>query len=115
MDIAAPGVNVASTYPNNGYVYLSGTSMATPHVTGVMALVLSQNLALDYATAIGRVLNGADVLAGLTSKVAGGRRLNAFGALSAGAPDTSGPRITSAVANGTGAVLNDLSWLMQNV
>src|SRR5439155_1543352 len=101
VDIAAPGVDVASTYPNNGYVYLSGTSMATPHVTGVVALVLSQSPALGYSDVIGRVLNGADALPGLSSKVAGGRRLNAFGAVNAAAPDTSGPRILSAVANGT--------------
>src|SRR5439155_17490734 len=101
VDIAAPGVDVASTYPNNGYVYLSGTSMATPHVTGVVALVLSQSPALGYSDAIGRVLNGANVLPGLSSKVAGGRRLNAFNAVNVGTPDTTGPRITAAVANGT--------------
>jgi len=75
--------------------------MATPHVTGVVGLVLSQSPTLSYSDVIGRVLNGADVLPGLSSKVAGGRRLNAFGAINVGAPDTTGPRITAAVANGT--------------
>jgi subtilisin family serine protease len=41
LDIVAPGVNVFSTLWNNSYTYLSGTSMATPHVAGVAALVLS--------------------------------------------------------------------------
>jgi len=36
-----PGVGIASTYLNNTYVLASGTSMATPHVSGVAALVLS--------------------------------------------------------------------------
>ena len=35
MDVTAPGVNIASTVPNNGYSYMSGTSMASPHVAGL--------------------------------------------------------------------------------
>jgi Copper amine oxidase N-terminal domain./Subtilase family. len=41
VDVAGPGVDIYSTYINGKYVYLSGTSMATPHISGAIALVLS--------------------------------------------------------------------------
>jgi len=41
VDVAAPGVNIYSTLKDNGYGYKSGTSMASPHVAGLAALVFT--------------------------------------------------------------------------
>ncbi|MEM4718421.1 MAG: S8 family serine peptidase, partial [Desulfurococcaceae archaeon] len=45
-DIVAPGVNILSTWPRNRYAYANGTSMACPHVSGVIAMAQALRLSI---------------------------------------------------------------------
>ncbi|MEM1170386.1 MAG: S8 family serine peptidase, partial [Cyanobacteria bacterium P01_H01_bin.35] len=81
VDLGAPGSSIASTVPG-GYAYLSGTSMATPHVSGVAALVLAENPDLSYQEVKDIILESTDPISALDGKTVTGGRLNAFKALS---------------------------------
>jgi len=81
VDLAAPGVGIYSTVPGNAYASYNGTSMATPHVSGVAALLETQNLFRDDAATKDAILRSVDPKANLTGKVASGGRLNAAAAL----------------------------------
>ena len=82
VELGAPGVNIYSTYPGNRYAYMSGTSMATPHVSGVAALVLAACGPTFSVSQLRTSLLGTDWVAALAGKTITGGRLNAFNAVS---------------------------------
>ena len=81
VDIAAPGVGILSTLPGNTYGTYSGTSMATPHVSGALSLIWDQNPTFTYSQVIAKLYSSVDKIAGLNGKVATGGRLNINNAL----------------------------------
>ncbi|HJZ91730.1 MAG TPA: S8 family peptidase, partial [Gemmataceae bacterium] len=91
VDLAAPGVDILSTLPHGQYGTYSGTSMATPQVTGVVALVRGLHPDWTYRQVIDQVLNSVDYVPGLEGRVATSGRLNAARALF----DVDGPRVVS--------------------
>jgi subtilisin family serine protease len=81
VDIAAPGQQIVSTWLEHGFQEKQGTSMATPFVAGVAALVLAANPGISIDELRARVLNSADPLPSLKGKVATGGRISAAKAL----------------------------------
>lgn len=81
VDIAAPGDNILSTVPNNKYKAMSGTSMATPHVSGVAAYLLGHEPSLTPQQIIEKLMKTSDKLISLKNKVVSHGRLNLNNAL----------------------------------
>ncbi len=80
VQLGAPGVNILSTVLGGQYGYLSGTSMATPHVSGAAALVLSR-CTLDTAGLKANLTEQVDLVLALNSITVSGGRLNVNQAL----------------------------------
>jgi subtilisin family serine protease len=79
--IAAPGVDILSTWLGNAYEEKSGTSMATPVVSGVAALVLAEHPRMSVDELRKKLLSSTDPIVALKGKTATGGRINAAKAL----------------------------------
>ncbi|MBO0719537.1 MAG: S8 family serine peptidase, partial [Blastocatellia bacterium] len=82
VDIGAPGVGIISTTAFNNYSNYSGTSMATPHVTGACALYASVHPGASAAQIKNAILSSAVTTPSLAGRTVTGGRLDVFAALS---------------------------------
>ena len=106
VHLGAPGVDILSTIPNNSYTFFSGTSMATPHVSGAAALVLSA-CSLDTASVKAALLDTVDQVPGLGGLTITGGRLNVVEALRA---CTAPPAVPSGLTATPGDGQVTLAW-----
>ncbi|MBU1897135.1 S8 family serine peptidase [Myxococcota bacterium] len=93
VDLAAPGVSIYSSITGARYNYASGTSMATPHVAGALALLYALDPQMGYEQARARLLDSVDVVAGWSGVVATGGRLNVGRMLAGFVPPPLAPQL----------------------
>ena len=79
--IAAPGVEILSTWLGNQYEEKSGTSMATPVISGVAALILAENPRMSVDELRKKLMDSTDPIVALKGKTVSGGRINAAKAL----------------------------------
>ena len=110
VDIAAPGLFIWSTVLGTAYDNYSGTSMATPHVSGAMAMLRGRFPTITVAAGKSLLLNvGRDVLPSLSGKCISGARLNLLKLV--GDPDTIAPgQITDLAASDIASNWIRLAW-----
>ncbi|NLV27995.1 MAG: S8 family serine peptidase [Methanomicrobiales archaeon] len=93
VDVAAPGDAIMSTYPSAlGYQYvkMKGTSMATPHVAGLAALLLSKDPSLSPTALKSKIMESVDKLSAFSGKIISGGRINVNTALGGSGGGSSG-------------------------
>jgi subtilisin family serine protease len=82
VDLGAPSVSILSTLPGNSYAKFNGTSMATPHVSGVAGLIWSQFPSLTHLEVRALIRERIDLIPDLVNQTVSWGRLNAEKALS---------------------------------
>jgi subtilisin family serine protease len=116
VDLGAPGGH-GGTWDNNDiystsrttpYIYMAGTSQASPHVAGVAALVLGKCPLLKYDHVKNRLMDNVDLLSSLSGKTVTGGRLNAYKAIYDPSPPPAAPSNLDATATAYNQI--DLSW-----
>jgi subtilisin family serine protease len=117
IHVAAPGINILSTTPDNTYDYFSGTSASAPFVTGIAALLKSQVPDLNYEQLAQRIKANVVPCTNLQGKVTSGGRVDAYAVLTNTKPQED---TYTGVGNDTGTVPagqqggNEDTWYTQD-
>jgi subtilisin family serine protease len=91
VHIAAPGQNILSTVKGGGYDIMSGTSMATPHVSGVLGLLLAKEGRMPHEVMKERLTMTGVPVAGLRGKTVTASRIDAYNLLTDTRPERNEP------------------------
>jgi subtilisin family serine protease len=86
VDQAAPGMQILGDLPNTSYGYISGTSLATPHVSGAAALAFGLFPNASWQDVRSAIFGSVDPIPSMAGKTVTGGRLNVLGTLRALAP-----------------------------
>jgi thermitase len=92
VHIAAPGHNILSTVQRNGYSVFSGTSMATPHVSGALGLLVAAEGRLPVADVKERLIGTSVPVSALKGKTVNAGLLNAYNLLTDFRPERTEPK-----------------------
>ena len=105
VHLGAPGVSIYSCFnsSDSAYATLNGTSMATPHVAGVAALVLAQFPGIPVEDLRDRIINTTTPTTALQSTTVTGGRVDAYQALTAAATGTL--NVTASLGSGNSFVM----------
>lgn len=111
VSVAAPGEFIYSLSPEGSYRVLSGTSQATPHVSGIAALLFANNPGLTPAQVKDRIIRTAEPITPLASKTVASGRANAYFALTNRIAPVSKPVITNARVSKKAINIDGLGFL----
>ena len=107
VDLGAPGTSILSTYRGGGYAYLTGTSMASPHVAGAAALLFGAYPDASASDVKAALLDTVTPLSSLAGRTVTGGKVNLRAALDALKPATPPAPPTAVGASADGSVFND--------
>jgi subtilisin family serine protease len=113
VSLAAPGVSIWSTIPTSrgGYGTASGTSMSTPYVSGIAALLWSHEPELSPAQVKQRIIDTSEPIQSLVSVVARSGRASAYNALTNTIPDVKTPEVVDVQFTKRMVTINGLGFI----